>query len=58
MLSDDDLRRPLDTVCLALPPRAATGLVVATAEAVDRKIETLPDICSPRMRGRGARGPL
>lgn len=30
-------------LCLALPPRTAAQLAVTTAEAVDRKIEALPD---------------
>jgi hypothetical protein len=30
-------------LCLALPPRAAAQLAIATAEAVDRKVETLSD---------------
>lgn len=30
-------------LCLALPPGAAATLAVATAEAVDRKVEALPE---------------
>ena len=30
-------------LCLALPPRAAARLALATAEAIDRKLEALPD---------------
>ena len=30
-------------LCLALPPREAARLAVATADAVDRRVEALPD---------------
>src|SRR5919201_4817090 len=41
-------------LCLALPPRAAAQLVLATAEAVDRKLEGLTD---DRLAANTAAGP-
>jgi hypothetical protein len=40
-------------LCLALPPRAAAQLAVATADAVDRKVQTLSD---DRLAAIGAAG--
>jgi hypothetical protein len=40
-------------LCLALPPRRAADLSLAVAEAVDRKIETIPDEFVTRNVGAG-----
>ncbi|MBI2879381.1 MAG: maleylpyruvate isomerase N-terminal domain-containing protein [Candidatus Rokubacteria bacterium] len=45
-IDPDDIDWINDTakaLCLALPPRAAAELALATAEAVDRKVAALPD---------------
>ena len=42
-------------LCLALPPRAAAQLAVATADAVDRKVETLSE---ERLAANAAAGNL
>jgi hypothetical protein len=40
-------------LCLALPPRRAAELAVATAEAVDRGVEAVPDEFVTRNAGAG-----